>query len=120
MSVGLRILAVLLTLVGLGFASSPAALEARPGSEAQVMAEALPVAESCPQAMPAADDSSSELPHCPGAAMLSGAPCGVVLSPPADLRTGFVEDAAAEPIRPAERLLRDLLLATPFFRPPIV
>lgn len=114
----LRHFATLLALVALG-ATSVAGLEAMPGIVAPDRAS-TPVTQGCAQSMAVSADPGPGSPHCPSAPMASAGPCGGPVALPAESRIQLDGAATAEPRNAGPREARDLLLVTPFFRPPIV
>ena len=114
----LRHFATLLALVALG-ATSVAGLEARPGADAHDAAS-TPATQGCAQSMAISADAGTDGPHCPSAPMASSGPCGGLVAVPAESRIQLDGAATAQPLSARPREAQDLLLVTPFFRPPIV
>lgn len=120
MAAVLRLFTILLVLIGLS-ATGVAGPEAQAAPNAEAAQSSMPSPHDCAQLMAAAADrSETETPSCPGAPMMAAGACGGPLAMPVDSSVEFQRVSALEPIGSSARQAWDLLLVTPFFRPPIV
>lgn len=111
-----RHLATMLALAALT-ATSVAGVAVQAPAGAQHTRAAGP--DGCVQSMAAVDDGSTGTPHCPSAPMAASGPCGGPVALPVESRIELDGDSPADVSTTGPGEMRDLLLATPFFRPPI-
>lgn len=112
-----RHLATMLALAALTATSVAGAAVQAPADAQHTRAAGM---DGCVQSMAAAEHGGTgTTPHCPSTPMAASGPCGGPAALPVESRIELDGDSPADVSTTGPGEMRDLLLATPFFRPPI-